>query len=279
MRTTVMVVSARGDVPCDAAGSRRWERLSRVEHRQRRQRRRPTIRSARWSAGSTSSATRPPSRASRSLAIAGRAPSATARRSTGSKRSSRATAVRPSASKYEFNPRRRPRRAAAVAAAARRPPNPVIASGEVRSGPGGSRYRGTTRRTGVNNDPNAQPDEKLRELNREPTTNGPREQVYCTKVGTTRPERDVHRRRAHGRPRLGRSRQRQRIGHGAGDGAGAHLQHAGRADRAHDSLCAVEQRRDRPQRRARLRRAARSRCRARRIRRDRAAIRSRSGSA
>ena len=33
------------------------------------------------------------------------------------------------------------------------PPNPVIASGEVRSGPGGSRYRGTTRRTGVNNDP------------------------------------------------------------------------------------------------------------------------------
>jgi Peptidase family M28 len=67
------------------------------------------------------------------------------------------------------------------------PLNPVIASGELRSGPGGSRYRGTTRRTGVNNDPNAQPDEKLRELNREPATNGPREQVYCTKVGTTTP--------------------------------------------------------------------------------------------
>jgi hypothetical protein len=68
------------------------------------------------------------------------------------------------------------------------PPNPVIASGEVRSGPGGSRYRGITRRTGVNNDPMAQPDEKLRELNREPATSGPREQVYCTKVGTTRPD-------------------------------------------------------------------------------------------
>ena len=58
----------------------------------------------------------------------------------------------------------------------------------MRSGPGGSRYRGITRRTGVNNDPNAQPDAKLRELNREPTTPGAREQVYCTKVGTTRPD-------------------------------------------------------------------------------------------
>ena len=68
------------------------------------------------------------------------------------------------------------------------PATPVITSGEVRSGPGGSRYRGITRRTGVNNDPMAQPDERLRELNREPATNGPREQVYCTKVGTTRPD-------------------------------------------------------------------------------------------
>ena len=67
------------------------------------------------------------------------------------------------------------------------PPPPVIDSGEVRLGPGGSRYRGITRRTGVNNDPMAQPDEKLRELNREPAKNGPREQVYCTKVGATRP--------------------------------------------------------------------------------------------
>ena len=91
--------------------------------------------------------------------------------------------------------------------------------------------------------------------------------------------RDVHRRRPHGRARLGRGGQRQRLGHRAGDGAGAHLQHAGRADRAHDPLRAVEQRGDRAQRRARLRRAARRRCRARRIRPARDDIRSRSGSA
>ena len=71
---------------------------------------------------------------------------------------------------------------------AQKPPDAIIASGEVRSGPGGSRYRGITRRTGVNNDANAQPDEKLRELNREPTKPGARQQVYCTKVGTTRPD-------------------------------------------------------------------------------------------
>src|SRR5215471_14149172 len=55
---------------------------------------------------------------------------------------------------------------------------------------GGGRIRGTRARTGVNNDPNAQPDEKLRELDREPTPEGPgpREEVYCTKVGTTHPD-------------------------------------------------------------------------------------------
>ncbi len=42
--------------------------------------------------------------------------------------------------------------------------------------------------TGVNTDPNRQPDPKLRALNMQPTTPGPREQVYCTKVGTTRPD-------------------------------------------------------------------------------------------
>jgi hypothetical protein len=53
---------------------------------------------------------------------------------------------------------------------------------------GGSRPRGVRARTGVNTDPNAQPDTKLRELNSQPTTPGPREQVYCTKVGATRPD-------------------------------------------------------------------------------------------
>ena len=42
--------------------------------------------------------------------------------------------------------------------------------------------------TGVNNDPLKQPDEKLRELNMHPSTPGPREQVYCTKIGSTHPE-------------------------------------------------------------------------------------------
>ena len=70
----------------------------------------------------------------------------------------------------------------------RTPFEPVIASGEVRLGPGGSRYRGIQRITSVNTDPKAQPDARLRELNAEPATNGPREQVFCTKVGTTRPD-------------------------------------------------------------------------------------------
>jgi hypothetical protein len=54
--------------------------------------------------------------------------------------------------------------------------------------PGGGRFKGVRARTGVNTDPMAQADEKLRALNMEPTTPGPREMVYCTKVGTTHPE-------------------------------------------------------------------------------------------
>jgi hypothetical protein len=57
----------------------------------------------------------------------------------------------------------------------------------MRTAVGGSRLRGITRRAGVNTDPNLQTDETLRELNREPSTDGPRELVYCTKVGKTRP--------------------------------------------------------------------------------------------
>jgi len=44
--------------------------------------------------------------------------------------------------------------------------------------------RGIRTRTGVNIDPMAQPDVKLRELNTQPMTPGPREMVFCTKVGT-----------------------------------------------------------------------------------------------
>ena len=53
---------------------------------------------------------------------------------------------------------------------------------------GGSRPRGARGRRGVNTDPKAQPDQKLRELNSQPTTPGRREQVYCTKIGTLRPD-------------------------------------------------------------------------------------------
>jgi Peptidase family M28 len=56
-----------------------------------------------------------------------------------------------------------------------------------RPGGGGSMIFGRAGRTGVNNDPNAQPDEKLRALNSQPATDGPREEVYCTKVGTKVP--------------------------------------------------------------------------------------------
>ena len=52
---------------------------------------------------------------------------------------------------------------------------------------GGGRPRGVRTPTGVNTDPQKQPDAKLRALNSEPAVNGPREEVYCTKVGTTRP--------------------------------------------------------------------------------------------
>jgi hypothetical protein len=67
------------------------------------------------------------------------------------------------------------------------PPNPQIASGEIRRGQGGSRLRGMTRPTTPNNNPEAQPDAGLRTLNAQAPTPGDREQAYCTKVGTTRP--------------------------------------------------------------------------------------------
>ena len=56
------------------------------------------------------------------------------------------------------------------------------------SGPGGSSIFGYRRRTGVVRDPLMQPDEALRALNLEEPTNGDRSQVYCTRVGTTRPD-------------------------------------------------------------------------------------------
>ena len=56
------------------------------------------------------------------------------------------------------------------------------------SGPGGSSIFGYRARTGVARDPRVQPDERLRALNLEEPVPGPRSQVYCTKVGGTRPD-------------------------------------------------------------------------------------------
>lgn len=65
---------------------------------------------------------------------------------------------------------------------------PVRAAGPAAQG-GGTLF-GKRAPIGVNMDPMAQPDEKLRALNAEQTPLGtsPRESVYCTKVGTTRPD-------------------------------------------------------------------------------------------
>ena len=53
---------------------------------------------------------------------------------------------------------------------------------------GGGRNRGIRTRTGVNNDSLLQPDPTLRALNAEPSMPGERQEVYCTKIGTTHPE-------------------------------------------------------------------------------------------
>jgi hypothetical protein len=80
---------------------------------------------------------------------------------------------------YDFKPR--PPAAAPAPGAA--PP------AEPRPAAGGGRYRGRRNPTGVNTDPLRQPDEKLRALNSQPSSGaGQREQVYCTKTGTSRPD-------------------------------------------------------------------------------------------
>ena len=53
---------------------------------------------------------------------------------------------------------------------------------------GGGRYRGNRARTGVNTDSLKQPDARIRALDTEPATDGERQEVYCTKVGSTHPE-------------------------------------------------------------------------------------------
>jgi hypothetical protein len=69
----------------------------------------------------------------------------------------------------------------------RRPSGPAIAN-RPNAAQGGGRYRGVIAPTGVNSDPLRQPDEKIRALNAQPGDVGLREEVYCTKIGTTHPE-------------------------------------------------------------------------------------------
>ena len=101
---------------------------------------------------------------------------------------------------YVYSPRRfadPPRRAQTPAqAAARRPrqQNDDLTTstgglvGRRGSGSGGSTIFGYRGRTGVNRGLMEQPDERIRELNREEPVDGDRSQVYCTKVGTTHPD-------------------------------------------------------------------------------------------
>jgi hypothetical protein len=78
---------------------------------------------------------------------------------------------------YEYTA---PQRAAAGRGAFRRPPSDF--------GAGGSRIRGNRAHTGVNTDSLAQKDPRIRAIDAEPSKDGQRQEVYCTKVGTTHPD-------------------------------------------------------------------------------------------
>jgi len=71
------------------------------------------------------------------------------------------------------------------------PPPPGGGGGRGRGGieaTAGGKIRGDRGLVGVNNDPDLQPDSRIREINAQPSTPGPREEVFCTKVGATHPE-------------------------------------------------------------------------------------------
>ena len=73
-------------------------------------------------------------------------------------------------------------------AAGARPAVPPPPGGFVRREQGGGRSRGIRTRTGVNVDSLRQTDPHLRALNSQPTTPGQRQEVFCTKIGTTHPD-------------------------------------------------------------------------------------------
>ena len=81
---------------------------------------------------------------------------------------------------YDYQPPAPAPRPAGAGTVGTRPPSTQAS--------GGGRLRGNRRPTGVNNDSLRQPDAALRALNREPSVPGERQQVFCTKVGTVRPD-------------------------------------------------------------------------------------------
>ena len=76
--------------------------------------------------------------------------------------------------RYSYSPEQKPS-----------PSGPPVAKGAPQ---GGGRFRGQQGPTGVNDDPQRQPDAKLRALNSQPSAPGKREEVYCTKTGSTHPD-------------------------------------------------------------------------------------------
>jgi Peptidase family M28 len=69
-----------------------------------------------------------------------------------------------------------------------RPTTPPPPPSAIRREQGGGRSRGMRTRTGVNTDSLRQPDARLRALNAQASVPGMRQEVYCTKVGTTHPD-------------------------------------------------------------------------------------------
>jgi len=69
-----------------------------------------------------------------------------------------------------------------------RPAGSVIATSGSARAQGGGMMRGVRTVTNVNLDSTKQVDAKLRAIDAQPATDGPREEVYCTKIGTTHPD-------------------------------------------------------------------------------------------
>jgi hypothetical protein len=67
----------------------------------------------------------------------------------------------------------------------RRPSGPAVARDAAQ---GGARFRGVRNPVGVNDNPDLQPDARIRQLDTQPSQPGEREEVFCTKVGSTHPE-------------------------------------------------------------------------------------------